>query len=190
MKATAGLVAGAAQHRRHGPVGGDGRRAAPQQHGVARLEAEPGGVAGDIGPVLVDHPDDAEGHSHLADLEPVGPDPSTDRLAYRVGEAGHLPQTRGHRRYPPPCQAQAVDDAGGGPGLGGARHIHAVGGEDVGGVLLEQVGGQQQRRVFDLGGGGRDQGRGGDDPSRQQVERGGGHRPSLRGGRLLATAKS
>ena len=41
-------------------VAGAGARAAPQQHRVARLQADAGGVGGDVGPGLVDHADHAE----------------------------------------------------------------------------------------------------------------------------------
>ena len=53
-------------------VGGDGRRRAPQQDGVARLEAQAGGVAGHVGAVLVDDPDHAERDPHPLTRSPLG----------------------------------------------------------------------------------------------------------------------
>ena len=73
---------------------------APQQRRVARLQADPGGVAGDVGPVLVDDRHDAERHPHPLDLQSVGALPAVEHLADRVGKRGHLAQAVGHARDP------------------------------------------------------------------------------------------
>ena len=83
-----------------GHVGADGRRRAPQQHGVARLQAQPGGVAGHVGPVLVDDADHAEGDPHPLDPQAVGPHPAVDHLA-RPGRAAP-PPCAARRPWPPP----------------------------------------------------------------------------------------
>ena len=62
----AGLGEPLAQHGGDGDVGADGARRAPQEGGVARLEAQAERVAGDVGPVLVDDRHHAERHPHLA----------------------------------------------------------------------------------------------------------------------------
>ena len=69
-----------------------------QEGGVARLEAEPGGVAGHVGAVLVDHADHAQRHPHPRNPQAVRPHPAVDDLAHRVGQRGHPPQAGGHRR--------------------------------------------------------------------------------------------
>ena len=51
------------------------------------LSAQAGGVDGDVGPGLVDDPDDAERHADLAQLEPVGQRASRGRPR-RPGRAG------------------------------------------------------------------------------------------------------
>ena len=91
-----------------------------QQDGVARLEADAGRVGGDVGPGLVDHPDDAEGHPQLAQLEAVGQRRAADHLADRVGQPGDVAQPGGHRREPVVGEAQPVDDVGRGARLLGA----------------------------------------------------------------------
>ena len=87
-----------------------GGRRAPQQHGVAGLEADPGGVRGHVGPRLVDHPDHAERHPHLPQLQAVGEGAAADHLADRVRQGGHLAQPAGHVLEPLRGQPEPVDD--------------------------------------------------------------------------------
>ena len=97
------------------PADGDRRRAAPstiaaldcarrrraaQQHRVARLQADAGGVRGHVRPGLVDDADHAERHPDLPQLQAVGQGRAADHLADRVGQRGHLAQPVGHRRRP------------------------------------------------------------------------------------------
>ena len=77
-----------------------GGRAAAQDDGVAALEAEAGGVDGDVGARLVDHADDAHGHPDLADLQAVGQGRAAHHLADRVGQCGDVAQGRRRRRRP------------------------------------------------------------------------------------------
>ena len=139
-----------------GGVAGARARGPAQQDGVARLEADPGRVGGDVGPGLVDHPDDAEGHPQLAQLEPVGQRRPPDHLADRVGQPGDLAQPGGHRLEPVVGEAQPVDDVGGRARLLGATDVLGVGGQDrrrlrqqrvghgVQGGVLRRAGGQRQ----------------------------------------------
>ena len=69
-------------------------RRAAQQHRVARLQADAGGVDGDVGPGLVDHPDHPERHADLAQLQPVGQRVAAHHLADRVGQRDELPGAR------------------------------------------------------------------------------------------------
>ena len=93
------------------------RRRAAQQHRVAALEAEPGGVDGDVGPGLVDDADDAERHPHLAQLaarwaacEPRTTSPTGSgraaTCAHRGGDGGDPVGRRGAagRRRPRRCR--------------------------------------------------------------------------------------
>ena len=67
----------------HG-VGVRRARRAPQQHRVAGLQAQSGGVDRDVRPRLVDDGDHAERDSNLAEVEPVGQAAAVDDLADRV----------------------------------------------------------------------------------------------------------
>ena len=96
-----------AQHLDDRGVAGPRARGAAQQHRVAGLQADAGGVGGDVGPGLVDDPDHAERHPHLAELEPVGQRAAADHLADRVGQAGDVAQPLGHRRRPGPRRGAA-----------------------------------------------------------------------------------
>ena len=89
-----GVVDRVAQHADERGVAVAGAAAAPEQHGVARLEADAGRVDGDVGAALVDHPDHAERHPDLPQLQPVGERAAPDDLADRVGQPGQVAQAR------------------------------------------------------------------------------------------------
>ena len=101
-----------------------------------------------IGPALVDDGHDAQRHPDPLDLEPVGPHPSVEELADRVGQRGDLAQSFGHAGDATVGEAQPVE----GPGLhatgAGALGVAGVGGEDLGRPLDEQVGRDEQREVL------------------------------------------
>jgi hypothetical protein len=116
-------------------VGRDGPRRAPQERGVARLQAQPERVAGDVGPVLVDDGHDAERHPHREMRRPLG----------RVQPSMTSPTGSGSDRPPgagPPAMASMRPRRGGaGRGrwpVGGPRILgrwprrRGVGGEDLG----------------------------------------------------------
>ena len=48
-----------------------GKAAAAQDAGVARLDAQTGGIGGDVGSRLVNHRDDTEGHAILDHTQAV-----------------------------------------------------------------------------------------------------------------------
>ena len=81
-----GLGQALAQHGGDGDVRADRARRAPEERGVAGLQAQPEGVAGDVGAVLVDDRDHAERHPHPLDAQPVRPHPAVGDLADRVGQ--------------------------------------------------------------------------------------------------------
>jgi len=61
----AGLGHGGADQRHQRGVGFARLRAAAQEHGIAALQAEGGGIGGDVGPRLVDDHDDTDGSGNL-----------------------------------------------------------------------------------------------------------------------------
>ena len=139
-----GLHHGPAQQRDDGPVGVEGGGRAAQEGGVARLEAQAGGVARHVGPVLVDHADHAERHPHPRDPQAVGPHPALDHLAHRVGQRGHLAQAARHALHPLLGEAQPVPGRLGHAGRLGPLEVGPVGLHQRRPLLFEEVGGQPQ----------------------------------------------
>ena len=107
----------------------------PQQHGVARLQADPGGIRGHVRPRLIDHADDPERHSNLTHLQTVGEYAAAHDLADRVRQSGDVAQTLSHRVQSVLGQPQAIDDVGRRAGRLGASDVLGVGDQNRGGVL-------------------------------------------------------
>ena len=109
----AGLGEALAQHRRRWRCSTDGRRRAPQEGGVAGLQAQAEGVAGDVGPVLVDDRHDAERHPDPARCAARSAAPSR-RRPRRPGRAGAATcrSPAGHRLDARRREPQPVDDRG------------------------------------------------------------------------------
>ena len=116
-----------AQHGDGGAVGVGGRAAAAQDDGVAGLQAQAGGVDGDVGPGLVDHADDAHGDAHLADLQAVGERGAAHDLADGVGQGGDVAQGLGDGGDARGVEAQAVLEAVRHPVLAAAGEVALVG---------------------------------------------------------------
>ena len=89
-----GLGEPVAQRRRRSRGSTAARSPSPRRSAaLPDFRQMPGGVAGDVGPVLVDDRDHAERHPHPLDLEPVGPDPAVERPR-RSGRAARRPARR------------------------------------------------------------------------------------------------
>ena len=86
----------------------NGLAAAAEDAGVARLDAQGSSVDGDVGPRFVNDGDDAQGHSHLADMQPVGPVPFFKAAADRVGKLDDLAHAGSHIVNPLFCQLQTI----------------------------------------------------------------------------------
>ena len=67
------------------------------------LRAQHRGVDGDVGPRLVDHPDDTQRHPDLAHLQPVGQRVAAQDLTDRVGQRGDVAHRVGDRRRAGPA---------------------------------------------------------------------------------------
>ena len=87
-----------------GAGAGASRAAAPRCPTSGRC---PAASAVTLGRRLVDHPDHAERHPHLAQLEPVGERAAAHHLAHRVGQPGHVAQPLRPSRRPAPASAGA-----------------------------------------------------------------------------------
>ena len=137
-----------AEHRDDRGVARPGAGAAAQEHGVAGLQADAGGVGGHVGTGLVDHPDHAERHPHLAQLEPVGERAAADHLADRVGQPGDVAQPLGHRGQPVGGQPEPVDDVRRGAAGLGALDVLGVGGQDLLLAVEQRVGHREEGGVL------------------------------------------
>ena len=123
-------------------------RRAAQEHGVARLQADSRGVAGDVRPVLVDDRDHAERDADTLDLETVRALPSVEDLTHRVGQPGDVAQPFRHRLEAGVGEPQAVERTGLHPAGRGGVEIEGIRGEDLAAAVDEQVGGGVEGRVL------------------------------------------
>ena len=115
-----------AQHRDDRRVGAHRRARAAQQHRVAGLEADAGGVGGHVRPALVDDADHAERHPDLPQLQAVGQGRAAHHVADRVGQRGQLAQRRRPWRRPAPrVSASRSIIASAARRRGRCRHVHA-----------------------------------------------------------------
>ena len=123
---------------------------AAQERGVARLQADAGGVAGDVGAVLVDdrhHAERAPGTrsicSPLGRRQPSSTSPTGSGSAATSRRPSAMPVDAGVG------EAQPVERAGfHAVGLRPASTSTPVGGEQVAGALVEEVGGGEQGGVL------------------------------------------
>ena len=129
-------------------VGVRGGRRAAQQHGVAGLEADAGGVGGDVGPSLVDHADDADRDADLLHAQAVGQRRAAHDLADRVGQAGDVAQTLGERGDAAGVEGEPVDHVLGRATGPRGLDVERVGGQDVVGGRDQGVGRRQQSGVL------------------------------------------
>ena len=133
---------------RHAAVGPDGLLTAPEDAHVAGLQAQGGGVHGDVGPGLEDDGDDPQGHPPPPDDEAVGPGLHLIHLADGVREGGHLPHPVHNARHPFRRQGQPVQHGGAHPRLLCGGHILGVGGQPLRLPLRQNVGDGGQRLVL------------------------------------------
>ena len=126
--------------------------AAAQDHRVARLEADTGGVGGDVRARLVDHADDAERHAHAGDLEPRRLTLARRQRPDRIGLCGDAAKARGHARHPRRRQLQAIEQRRREATLAGACQVVGVGRDQRLGIALDRLGDRVQRGVLAGGG--------------------------------------
>ena len=116
-----------------------GRGRAPEKGGVARTQAERGGIARDVGSVLVDDADNAERHSDPLYAQPVGSYPTVHHLSHRVGQGGHVPQRVRHLPEATLGQPQPVDGGRAQAVALGTLEVSTVRREDLVSARLELV---------------------------------------------------
>ncbi|MND53378.1 hypothetical protein D3C80_444140 [compost metagenome] len=137
----------------NGAVGMDGLGAAAQDGGVARLQAEAGGVDGHVRPRLVDDADHAQRYAHLADLDAGRQVAHVTDLADGVRQGGDLAQALDHVVDTCRGQGQAVEH-GWFQAIGAAiGQVLLVGGGQLGTSAIQGIGGSQQGAVLLRGAG-------------------------------------
>ena len=108
----------------------------------------PAASAVTFGPRLVDDPDHAERHPHLAQLQAVGQGPAPHHLADGVGQPGHVAQPLGHAGDPVLVEAEPVDDVAGDAGGLRAPYVLGVRGQHLVTPGDQRVGHREERRVL------------------------------------------
>ena len=133
-----------------GQVGEYRLRAAPQDDGVAGLEAEGGRVGGDVRAGFVDDPDHPEGNPHPADGQAVRPLRHGRHLSHRIGQGGHLAQPLGDSPDGLLREREAVDHRPGKAEGAGAGDVPGIFPHEELPVGKEGVGHRDKRPVLDL----------------------------------------
>ena len=131
---------------RDGLVRMQGFRAATQDGGVAGFQAQRGGIRRHVRPCFVNDADDAERHTHVADLDAGRAVGEIGDDADRVGERGDFAHAGRHRRHARRIQREPIAHRGVEPG--GRREIARIGGQDVGATPIDLVGDGEQRLVL------------------------------------------
>jgi len=107
---------------------------------VARLQAEGGGIDGDVRPRLVHDKDHSERHAHLLDLQTFRRFPPCHHLAHRIGQGRYVSQTAGDAAETPFIQEKAVDKGGRQPVPASLSHIVGILDEDLLSAPLDGLG--------------------------------------------------
>ncbi|MNR02243.1 hypothetical protein D3C85_1180860 [compost metagenome] len=128
----AGLGDGASDHGGDGARGFQAVRTAAQDGGVARADAQGGGVCGDIGPALVDDAQHADGGADAGDVQTIGGGPAGHLGADRIGLGGDGLDGDGHALDAGGRQGQAVDQGFGQARGAGVFNVASVSGQDLG----------------------------------------------------------
>ena len=135
------------------PVRPERLGAAPQDARVAGLQAQARGIRRDVGPRLVDDPDDAEGDPHPPDLETGRTVVEFADRPDRVGQRRHLPHALAHAVDGAVVEHQAIDQRAVHAALDRPGDILSVGGPERLPVRVEAVRDRAQRIHFRPGGG-------------------------------------
>ena len=139
---------GLADDTQCGRIGAFGCMATAQDGGVARFEAQRGDIDRHIGPGLVNHADDADGHAYLVEAQPVGQVVPAHDLPDRIGQRGDMPDALRAGGDAVHVETQAVEFSFIHAGFEGFLHVLRVGGGDVVGMRVEGVGDGEQQLVL------------------------------------------
>ena len=119
--------------------------------GIARLEAQDGGIRGHVGAGFVNDADHTDGHAKLGDFESVRAGPRTNDFPDRIGEQCDLPHTLGHGKDPLGCKAKAVDGRGVESVIRGRGEVFGIGRNNFAFRGLDGVGHGLQGCILGVG---------------------------------------
>ena len=111
--------------------------AAAQHAGIARFEAQSGGIDGHVGARFVNDADHAQGYAHFADLQAVGADAEFVHFAHGIGQGGHLAQAFAHAGDGFFGEREPLEQCGFKAFGGGLLHVFGIGGQNIGLVLVD-----------------------------------------------------
>lgn len=142
-----GLGQSALNARSNCTIGVNRFGATTQNRRVAGLQAQAGGIDGHVGPGLVDDPDHAQRHAHLADLNARRTETHVTDRADRIRQRSHLTQTddhavdarRGQFQTFQQCRFQTIGATGGQILLIGCSKLGASGVQGIGSSLQSAV---------------------------------------------------
>ncbi len=145
----AGLLERLLHKAREGPIGIDGLGTAPQNAGVAALDAQRGGLDGHVGAAFVDHAEDADRHAHLAHADAAGLLAHAGYLADHVAHGCELFAAQGAGLQDLGSELEPVHHGLGEAGSPGAFEIAGVVRLQGDGVVAQAAGQRQQCPVLD-----------------------------------------
>ena len=129
----------------------DGFASPAQQRGIARCQAQSGGIGRHIGAAFIDDANHTQRHAHTRQAQAIGPFGRVDDGADRIVKLGHGGHALGHGLQPGRIKPQAINHRGRQAILGRCGDITGIGFQD-GGAARAQCGGG---RLQSLGLGGR-----------------------------------
>ena len=141
---------GAAQHLCHRQIGADGFLAAAQDRRIAAFQAQRSAVRRHVGPGLVDHGNDADGHRALDQMQPIGAVEFLQHPAYGVFQRCHGAHAVGHAADALAAQGQPVQQGGAQAVFPARRQVLFVFGDDLRRRRLQGVRRSAQSAVFRL----------------------------------------
>ena len=143
-----GLLQARLQAGVDGTGGMDGVRAAAQDHGIARLEAERTGIGRHIRAAFIDHADDAERRAHTFDVQAVRAVPFGNDFADRILQVSDGADAIGHGGNAGGIKLQPVEHGGRQPGCHACFHVQRIGREDGIGIGLKRFGHGGERGIL------------------------------------------
>ena len=137
------------EQRTDGHIGAQGLFAAAQQHGVARLETESRRIGRHVWTRLVDDADDADGHAHATDFQPVRAHGRIVVPRHRVGQHRRLAQAFGHLVDAVLVEHEPIEIRVLKPRLPRVLEIEGIGFKNQLAAFLQRIGHEAQGLVLD-----------------------------------------